>query len=253
MNVVVCDDNEEFLNQLVSIIEKYAFIEENSIKVTFSTTNPDELLQFIGSKQPADCFFLDINFNGQVNGLDLAKSIRKKYPLVSIIFVTTHSEMLQLTMKYKVEALDFIIKDAIENLQSSVTEVLAVAYEKYKNIGKEPVTRYFQLNSGGFIKNIKYDDILYFKASESSHKVTLVSKSGIFEFYESLDDIEKYSEQFFRCHRGYIINLDNVKLFDKKSAVVVMENDEHCPVAHRRIKEFEQALHSRYYNKLKVF
>lgn len=242
MNIVVCDDNEEFLNQLVSIIEKFAFIEENSIAVAFSTTNPDELQQYIENTPPVDCFFLDINFNGKIIGLDIAKLIREKYPLASIVFVTTHSEMLQLTMKYKVEALDFIIKDVLDNLQSNVTEVLEAAYEKYKKIGKEPVTRYFQFNTGGFVKNVKYDDILYFKASDSSHKVTLVSKNGLFEFYESLDDIERLSDQFFRCHRGYIINLDNVKMFNKKKAMVVMENDEQCPVAHRRIKEFEHAL-----------
>lgn len=246
MNIVVCDDNANFLKQLITIIENFAFIEENSIKVAFSSTSPDELLQYIVSNQPVDCFFLDINFNGQMNGLEIAKVVREKYPLASIVFVSTHSELLQLTMKYKVEALDFIIKDEMDSLTSNVTEVLVAAYEKYKKIGNDPVMRYFQLNTGGFIKNIKYDDILYFKSSGSSHKITLVSKNGFFEFYQSLEDIEKLSDQFFRCHRGYIVNLDKVKLFNKKKAVVVMENDEQCPVAHRRIKEFERVLHNRF-------
>lgn len=242
----MCDDNVEFLNQLITIIENFAFIEENSIKVSFSTTSPNELLQYIEHNQSVDCFFLDLNFDGEVKGLDLAKIIREKYPLASIVFVSKHSELLQLTMKYKVEALDFILKDSIDCLKENITEVLVAAYEKYKKIGKEPVTRYFQLNSGGYIKNVKYEDILYFKAAESSHKVILVSRNGLFEFYNSLDDIEKLSNQFYRCHRGYIVNLDNVKSFDKKKATVVMENDEHCPVAYRRLKEFEQTLQNRF-------
>lgn len=246
MNVVLCDDNREFLDQLTTMIKRFAFIEENSINVAFRTTNPEELIAFVKHEYPIDCFFLDINYEGAYNGLELAKIVRNLYPLASIVFVSTHSEMLELTLKYKVEALDFIVKDDVEKLQSDVTDVLVAAYEKYKKIGKQPSTRYFQLNTSGFIKNIKYDDILYFKASDSSHKVTLVSKSGIFEFYESLDDIEKLNDLFYRCHRGYVVNLDNVKMFDKKKAIAIMVNDEKCPVAHRRVKDFEQVLKKRF-------
>ena len=43
-------------------------------------------------------------------GLDIAKEIRKKDPNATIVFVTTHSEFMPVTFKYRVAALDFIDK-----------------------------------------------------------------------------------------------------------------------------------------------
>ncbi|MCS1384863.1 response regulator transcription factor [Lysinibacillus sphaericus] len=241
MKVVICEDNTQISNQITQYIERYAYMEENSIKVVLNSSNPFEVIKLIETEE-VDCFFLDIDLGFSINGLDLAILIRKKYPLASIIFVTTHSKMLRLTFKYRVEALDFILKDEFEDLQESILEAVKTAYDKYEKIGQQPITKFFQLKIDEFIKNINFNEIVYFKAAEIAHKITLVTLNGQFEFYQSLNNIEENDEKFFRCHKGFVINIDNIQEIDRKLKLVRMKNGENCPIAFRRLKSLENTV-----------
>ncbi|MDY4306465.1 hypothetical protein SNF32_00085 [Enterococcus mundtii] len=56
--------------------------------------------------------------------MELGKQIRQYDPTAKIIFVTTYTDFVYLTFLYKVEALDYIIKDNEEQLQQKSTVVL---------------------------------------------------------------------------------------------------------------------------------
>ena len=51
------------------------------------------------------------DLGADINGINLGEEIRQLDPTGYIIFITTHAELSHLTFKYKVEALDYIIKD----------------------------------------------------------------------------------------------------------------------------------------------
>lgn len=64
----------------------------------------------------------------------------------------------------------------------------------------------FSLESRSGLIKIPYADILFFEAREK--KVFLVSRAFEQGFYATLDSLEKeLPEQFFRCHKSFIINL----------------------------------------------
>jgi len=244
MKVAICEDNVVFAKQVESYINNYTFIEENGIKVVLNTASPEELAKFIQEEQ-VDCFFLDIDFGTDINGLELAKIIRAVLPLASIIFITTHNEMLHLTFKYQVEALDFIIKEEEEDLQQSIISALNSAFTKYRNIGERLDTHYFQIKVGEYVKNINLDDILYFKAADVPHKLTLSTKQGFYEFYAKLNEIEEtegFDEILFRCHRSYLIQLNNVHEINWKSKLIVMQNGDKCPISFRKVKLLKEKL-----------
>jgi len=76
---------------------------------------PHQLVEAITERGSHQLFFLDIEIKGEEKkGLDIAKEIRKKDPNATIVFVTTHSEFMPITFKYKVAALDFIDKSLSE-------------------------------------------------------------------------------------------------------------------------------------------
>lgn len=245
MKVLICEDNNQISKQITSFIEKYTFIEENSINIVLKSSNPYEVMDYIQT-QEVDCFFLDIDLGFPMNGIDLALLIRKRYPLASIIFVTAHSQMLKLTFKYRVEALDFIIKDEFNNLQKNIVGALSTAYNKYEKIGQQQTSNFFQLKIGEYVKNINYDDILYFKTAEVAHKISIITFNGNFDFYQSLNMVENSNENFYRCHKGYVINIKNIEEIDKKLKVVHMKNGETCPIAFRRLKSLEKILMEQY-------
>ena len=54
----------------------------------------------------------------------MAEKIRDIDSLGYIIFITTHSELTYLTFKYRVEAMDFILKDNVNEIDFRINECL---------------------------------------------------------------------------------------------------------------------------------
>jgi len=241
MKVVICEDNIPILKQIANYIKNYAFMENNSIEVVLQAARATEVLSYLEVSQ-ADCYFLDIDLNSPITGMDLAQKIRTISPLATIIFVTTHSEMAQLTFTYRIEALDFIVKDTFTDLKSSIIEALIVAYDKYKKLGTHQEETYYTIEIGEYVKNVSMHDILYFETSNIAHKICVNTLQGHFEFYSSLHDIEETTKKFFRVHRAYVVNLLNVIEINKKKRQVILKNGFTCPVSIRRIKKLEKAL-----------
>lgn len=241
MKVVLCEDNEKLLDVLALYINNYVLMEDNSIEIVLKTTSPSEVITYIEYNR-ADCYFLDIDLNDKLTGLDLAKQIRMIDPVASIIFVTSHNEMLRLTFTYHVEALDFIVKDEIINLRSNVLKALETAYQKYIKIGLHPDMKYYPVKMGVFVKNIELNSIISFESSGLAHKVVLHTLHGTYEYYDSLNTIEEFDNDFFRIHRSYIINIKNIYRLDKKLKQVVMIDGNVFPVAFRRVKLLEKEI-----------
>ena len=83
-------------------------------------------------------FFLDIEIKGEEKkGMEIAREIREKDPSASIVFVTTHSEFMPVTYRYRVSALDFIDKGLNDqDYQEAISSVLIHAAENVnKTIG----------------------------------------------------------------------------------------------------------------------
>lgn len=77
-----------------------------------------------------------------MTGLILAQETKKNSPRCFIIFITSHSEMSILTFQYKVEALDFIIKDSSENIRKRIHECLMDINKKILTVNKKQQKKY---------------------------------------------------------------------------------------------------------------
>ncbi len=47
-------------------------------------------------------------------------------------------------------------------------------------------------------------------------------------------------ERFYRCHKSYLINLDNIKGIHTKQRKVTMVNERECLVASRKVKGLQK-------------
>lgn len=246
MKIIICEDNKKYAEHIQNSISKYAFIEDNSIQVVLNTPSPKAVLKFI-EQEEVECFFLDIDLGeNEMSGFELAKEIRQNHPYAMINFVTTHNEMMQLAFKYQVEALDFIIKDDDigEAFRNDILRALSTAYNKYISVGKKEFgnLKFFQVGIGDYFKNIKIDDILYFKAAETAHKIILVTKNGEFEFFSSLNKVETNEDFYFRCHRSYVVNLNNLSEVNWNTKTIIMNNGDECPISFRKTKALREKI-----------
>ena len=131
LNIFVCEDNDIQRQAIVQIIQNTVLIEELDMQLVLDTENPYELLDKVKNGQNTGVYFLDIDLNSDMNGMKLAQQIRLFDPRGFIIFITAHSELSFMTFQYRVEAMDFVLKDNPAELKVKIRECLLNAMERY--------------------------------------------------------------------------------------------------------------------------
>ncbi len=247
MKVVICEDNPQQQKMIHDRLKNYAMINHPSVEIVLVASNAEEVLNFL-EQNNADCYFLDIELGAGSTGLQLASEIRKKDPLASIIFVTDYSETLKLTFKYKIAALDYILKRTDGSFSDRLIGTFESSIQRYKQLGQTQNFDFFQVKMGELIKNIPYENIYYFETSTTIHKIILSEKNGIYEFYGKLKNIEHIHPTFFRCHKSFIINLQHVVQIDKKTKYVELVNGTECPISVRALQNIQMKVNERLTN-----
>lgn len=236
LKVYVCEDNVEQRNRIVGFIKDVMAFEGIELDIAKVSGNPYDLLEKVRKNGETGLYFLDVDLKTELNGIKLAAEIREYDPSGFIVFITTHAEMSYLTFTYKVEAMDYIIKDNYEDIKKKITDCVLNANKRYLNKETEK-TKNFTIKSDDKIINIKFNDILFFETSDTIHKVKIHAINRQVEFYAKMKDIEELlDERFVRCHRAYIVNKENIAEVDKKNKIAYMVNGEKCYLAFRSIK-----------------
>lgn len=211
IRIVICDDEQNSRAYLRTLI-----LEQNIVSEITEYASGEELLS---SNIEFDILFLDIDLNTNISGMDLAKRIRgreqKKQPV--IIFVTGYKEYV--FEAFDVGAFHYLVKPV---LKEKFCEVFKKAVKQLtEEIEQQRQTICVQFANTN--KIIPMEDILYVESQ--NHKVILHTKQETIEYYAKISDLEEeLKEQFFRIHKGYLINLACVDKYNK-SEVVLLSKD----------------------------
>lgn len=236
LKIFICEDNEIQRKKFENIINNIILIENYDIELQLSSTDPYEILKYIESNTTSGLYFLDIDLHSDINGIQLAEKIRNFDPRGFIVFVTTHAEMSYLTFLYKVEAMDYIIKDNYSNIQQRITDCIKNALTKYRGKISE-LQKTFSIKVDDKIINVDFNDIIFFETSSTIHKVVLHCQNRQIEFYGKMKQVEeKLDDRFFRCHNSFIINKDKISEIDKKNRIAYMITGDECLISTRCLK-----------------
>lgn len=162
MNIFICEDNESQREKIKNIILDTIMIENLDMEIVLDTANPKELLEIIKEYSKNNIYFLDVDLRHAINGIQLAEKIRDKDPRGFIVFITTHAEMSYLTFLYKVEAIDYIVKDNYKNIRRRVYDSLMNINKKYSTLNNS-VSKTIAVKNGEKIYNLELDSILFFE------------------------------------------------------------------------------------------
>lgn len=223
--IIICEDNSVQLQQLDTIIQNYIIFHSEFLKITLKTQSPQEVKDYLIRFRPQNgIYFLDIDLNHVMNGIDLAEEIRKYDIEAKIIFITTHDELAPLTLKRRVEAIGFIAKDQpFENYRSEIMELLDLAQERINAI-KTVHNKNFMFSVGSQTYNIDISEILFIEPSTIPHRVVLYTIHGQYEFYDHLNNLEEKYPTLFRVNRSCLANLKNIHLFDFSKRLLVFND-----------------------------
>lgn len=216
MKIVICDDESSQIKYLQELIETWSNKRGQTIKVRAFESAEAFLFDYEENKD-IDILMLDIQMKG-MNGIELAREIRKGNEILQIIFVTGYTDYIY--EGYDVSALHYLIKPINEQ---KLFEVLDRAAARLKSS-----QRTILFKSGSVIMRIPADDIYY--AEAFSHYVTLYTKNGQENFSMRISDMEKLlGDGFFRCHRSYIVGMKHVRRVTRTA--MVLDNGKEIPLS----------------------
>ncbi|MCL2378422.1 MAG: response regulator transcription factor [Defluviitaleaceae bacterium] len=232
LDIYVCEDNAKQLAFMAGFISDYCAAGNLDAALVLASPSPAEVLAKYKDTNNAALFVLDISLKADLHGLELASRIREQGKKAFIVFVTVHPELTLLTFQYKVEAMDFIVKDHPDNIKRRIGECIDIALKRHKG---PAAAKTLQISIGDEVIQLDMAEIIHIETTCTRHKLRLYTKSRILEFNGDLKTIEtRLDERFIRCHRSFIINRDKIAVVNKKANTVTMVNNSVCSVSRNR-------------------
>ena len=238
--IFIIEDNElqrkNMEEAILDQIEKEGLLAE----VKMSTGDPYECLNYLETNPNIrGLYFVDIDLKREMDGIELGKIIKEKDPNGRIVIVTTKGAMAYFTFTYKLEVLDYIVKESAEEVLNKMKRCLKIAYERYlKADGCK--TPKLELKVGANIRRISMEEVCFIEPSDKEHNLLLHTLTGEIEFRGRIQTIEESNPNLVRVHRAYLVNMDNVKEFDEQLKRLEMVNGAFCDVAVRRMSEVKK-------------
>lgn len=233
LNFALCDDNVHVLEKLSKMLESI-FIKHNlEAQVSYSTTSANDMLEYVQT-HPLDVIFLDIDLKSPLSGLALAGKVRKNNKSIYIIFTTGHYEYVGVAYKYK--TFDFISKPfTTERLEETITRLVDDIFDKPK--------KFIRLNNKNTI--ISEDSVQYIK--KDGVKTVFFADNRTYETYGSFNKMtEELPENFIRCHKSYIVNLNRITNVYANDNVIVLgdQEDQKCYIGPKYKNHFMEVLNN---------
>jgi len=231
LSIAILDDNIKLLEEYEQLLP--ALFKKNNIEgqIVIATTDYREFLREVRNQSVNVCI-IDINLRSEVNGISIAKRLRKEKLKTEIIFCTGMLEFMH--EAFDVNAYHFVVKPISRNLEKCLVKLSKEIDERNKSNG------IIEIKSGSRIYYIPLDSITHI--CREGTKSTIYTKNHILEVYESLESMLALlnDERFIRCHRAIIINKNYLDYVDKKNKDIVLTNGFKCKLGIRYGSIFSQ-------------
>ena len=197
MKIAICDDSAVDRDYTAGMVEAWA--RDRGILLSLRKFPSAEAFLFqYAEEKDWDILLLDIEM-GALDGVSMAKTVRKENEAVQIVFLTGYSDYI--AEGYEVAALHYLMKPI---KSEKLRVVLDRAAEKRKQ-----QDRCLNLELSGEMVRLPFYEIRYLEVRQNY--VTLHAKRE-YTVKRTLGEFEKELDQrFFRVGRSLILNLKDVR------------------------------------------
>lgn len=222
MKIAICDDERDNCSRIKGLIKSKRDCE---VKCFYTGK------QFLEAREHFDILILDIRME-EMKGIEVAKALRVKQENTVLIFVTALKEYVP--EAFDVAAFHYLLKPVPAEKFCKVFEDACREVERLEGLKSEQL--FFQTRSRSF--TVQKKEILYVESRK--RKVDIHTLRECFTVYATMRYMEEQlGGDFYRCHRGYLVNMAYVKEYE--TDVIHLKNGEKVYMARDKYSEFAKA------------
>ena len=228
IQIALVEDDANYVSELKGYLKEYEKERAEKIEVTVFSDGEDIVSEYKGE---FDIILMDVEMRF-MDGMTAAEKIRELDTEVIIIFITN---MPQYAIQgYKVDALDYVLKPV---------SYFAFTQRIERALSRLPQKKTNFLMIGGRNGVAKLDVSAIYYIEVQNHELIYHTTKGNYSMNGSMKEVEGSLDknQFFRCHRCYLINLEYVDWFQGSDVQV---HSEIIQVSRSRKKAFMDALNN---------
>jgi len=241
IRILTGDDDAGMLLIMRKLIER-----AEGCELAGEAHNGSELIELFDRLHP-DVVLMDVEMP-EMNGIECGKAIQDRNPKTIIIFATAHEEYMK--SAFELYAFDYLVKPFS---MDRALRTLALARERLgehravcaaRPSSANTVRRMMVKHREG-VKLIDPEDILMVQREDRATAILLRDGSKLF----TADPLGEFAERlpediFFRAHRSYIINLDQIDSitpYGRWTHVVRLRGtNEDALITHEKFEELER-------------
>ena len=230
MKVAICDERES-CSELRNLIRRQKY--DCEIKCFYTGR------QLLVAREHFDILILDIQTE-EMSGIEVARALRIKQDNTVLIFVTALKEYV--SEAFDVAAFHYLLKPVPADKFCKVFEGACREVERLEGLRSEQL--FFQTKSRSF--TVPKKEILYVESRK--RKVDIHTLGECFTVYATMRHMEEQlGGNFYRCHRGYLVNMAYVKEYEtdvihlKNGATVYMARDKYSEFAKAYMQFLEES------------
>ncbi len=220
MKVAICDEDKESSARMCRLVrrrEPYCELR------CFSSVR-----QFLEERQHYDILLLDIQME-KMRGMEVARVLRLNGEDTILIFVTALKEYA--AEAFEVSAFHYLLKPVSEEKFCGVFE--SACREVRRLEGQKGGQLFFRTKTRSF--TLQKSEILYVESAK--RKVEIHTLQDTVSVYATMKHMEeRLGADFYRCHRGYLVNLAYVAGY--RAGSIQLANGGNLYLAREKYSEF---------------
>lgn len=200
-NIAVCDDSAVDRDYISALVKDWGTAKGHKVHIS-SFPSAESFLFHYSEESDYDILLLDIEM-GRMDGVTMAKNLRKDNNTVQIVFITGYSDYI--AEGYEVAALHYLMKPVREDKLFSVLDRASEKITKNERV--------LNLESGREMVRLPVYQIRY---AEVSGNYVTIHASKCHTVKMTLGELEReLDERFYRVGRSVIVNLTQISRVTK--------------------------------------
>ena len=215
---IICEDEKEIMGLYKTIIEKVMMSYDIEYKCNFFDGYNSKWKK-LSKNGNFKIYILDLKTK-EGSGLDAARYIREELDdwQSMIIIVTAYPEYKYEALGKRLMLVDFVNK--LDNMNQRLTQAIQISM---KNFDKRPNSLKYMYKK--VLYNIEFQKIIYIEKEEDNKRCIIKTTEKDYYIQGNLSTIETLLDnRFIKCNRSYIINLEQVESYNKKSNIIIFKN-----------------------------